>query len=72
MPIIGASGKSELMPAEAAQRSGYSTGHIRWLARHGRIRFRRIGQRVILVDASSLDAYVARMRRLGKKKHARR
>ena len=72
MPINGASLKTQLMPDEAAQRSGYSTGHIRWLARHGKIQFRRIGQRVILVDAASLDAYVARMRRLGKKKHARR
>ena len=72
MHIIGASVRAELMPEEAAERSGYSTGHIRWLARHGKVRFRRLGQRVILVDAGSLDAYVARMRRLGKKKHARR
>ena len=72
MHIMSASGKSELMPEEAAERCGYSTGHIRWLARHGRVQFRRLGQRVILVDAASLDAYVGRMRRLGKKKHARR
>ena len=62
--------KSELIPAEAAERSGYSPGHIRWLARTGKVASRRIGERVLLIDAASLDAYVFRMRRLGNRKHA--
>ena len=62
--------RPELIPAEAAQRSGYSPGHIRWLARTGKVTSRRIGERVLLIDAASLDAYALRMRRLGKRKHA--
>ena len=62
--------KIELIPAEAAERTGYSPGHIRWLARHGKIASRRIGERVLLIDATSLDAYAERMRRLGNRKHA--
>ena len=62
--------QSELVPAEAAERSGYSPGHIRWLARTGKVVSRRIGERVLLIDAASLDTYVFRMRRLGNRKHA--
>ena len=60
----------ELIPAEAAERTGYSTGHIRWLARTGKIDARRIGERVLLIDVRSLDEYVAKMRQLGNRKHA--
>ena len=62
--------KLELIPAEAAERAGYSTGHIRWLARTGKIASRRIGERVLLIDVASLDEYVAKMHRLGNHKHA--
>ena len=62
----------ELIPAEAAERTGYSPGHIRWLARTGKIACRRIGERVLLIDAASLDEYATRMHRLGNRKHAPR
>lgn len=64
--------KTELIPAEAAERTGYSPGHIRWLARTGKVASRRIGERVLLIDVASLDAYVTKMRQLGNRKHAPR
>ena len=65
-----ATDKRELTPDEAADLTGYSAGHIRWLARKERIDARRVGRRVLLIDAKSLLAYAARMRELGAAKHA--
>jgi len=59
----------ELTPDEAASVTGYSAGHIRWLARTGKVAARRIGARVWLVDAESLAGYVRRMRELGDQKY---
>ena len=50
---------------EAAGISGYSAGHIRWLARNGRIKSQRIGERVLLINRESLLAYTDEMDRLG-------
>lgn len=60
----------ELTVSEAAQRSGYSEGHIRRLARGGDIEARRVGRRVLVIDAQSLDNYTEKMRDLGTQKHA--
>ena len=62
--------KQELTPNEAAILTGYSAGHIRWLARQEKIEARRVGQRVLLIDKQSLLEYAAEMRDLGVAKHA--
>jgi excisionase family DNA binding protein len=62
--------KTELTPDDAAEITGYSAGHIRWLARHGKIKGRRVGVRVWLIDAESLTVYVEKMRELGNLKHS--
>jgi len=62
--------KRELTIAEAAARTGYSKRHIARLCTEGTVKGHRVGQRVYLVDAASLDAYTQRMRELGTEKHA--
>ena len=62
--------KAELTPDEAAEVTGYSVGHIRWLARHNKIEYRRVGQRVLLIDTKNLLEYAEKMRELGNAKHA--
>ena len=62
--------KTELTPKEASRITGYSIGHIRWLARNGKVSFRRIGERVLLIDAKSLALYTDKMRDMGTQKHA--
>lgn len=60
----------ELIPKQAAELTGYSVGHIRWLARNNKIKSRRIGERVLLIDAQSLEQYVIKVKELGTLKHA--
>ena len=60
----------ELTPSEAADLTGYSVGHVQWLARQGKVKARRIGARVLLIDAESLEAYKAEADRLGAQKYS--
>lgn len=60
----------EISVAQAARLTGYTEGHIRRLARRGTIEARRVGQRVLLIDRASLEAYTQEMRELGPQKHA--
>ena len=62
--------KKEITPSEAAELTGYSAGHIRWLARQGKVDSHRVGQRVLLINTQSLLAYAVRMRELGNSKHS--
>lgn len=55
---------------EASEISGYSRNHITWLVRKGKIKFERIGKRVLLIDVASLANYVERMHALGSDKYA--
>jgi excisionase family DNA binding protein len=61
---------TEATPTEAARLTGYSAGHIRWLARHKKIKYRRIGERVLLIDVQSLLEHAEKMRELGTAKHS--
>jgi excisionase family DNA binding protein len=56
--------------AEAAELTGYSERHIRRLASDGTVDARLVGKQLYLVDKASLLAYVEKMDRLGKSKHA--
>lgn len=62
--------ETELTPEDAAKVAGYSTGHVRWLARQDKIKYRRIGHRILLIDIQSLLEYAEEMRKLGTAKHA--
>jgi len=65
--------EKELTPEEAAQQTGYySTGHIRWLAREGKVKSRRVGRRLLLINIASLEEYVTEMKKLGTQKHTSR
>jgi excisionase family DNA binding protein len=55
----------QITVAEAADRTGYSEGHVRALCREGRIEARRIGKRVFLIEWESLRAYRQQMEQLG-------
>ena len=59
----------ELTVTQASEVSGYSEAHIRRLAGKGKIKARRVGKRVFLIDAESLKQYVDRMKALGTDKH---
>jgi excisionase family DNA binding protein len=65
-------GRNSLTVTEAAELTGYSEGHVRWLIRNGRIEAEQVGKRVYLIDRESLMEYAGRMEELGTKKHARR
>lgn len=60
----------EATPTEAARLTGYSVGHIRWLARHGKVKYRRIGERVLLIDVQSVLQHAEKMNELGTAKHS--
>ena len=66
---MNATNESEITTTEAAALTGYSKGHIRWLARKEKIEYRRVGLRVILIDKASLLAHVEKMKELGPQKH---
>ena len=61
----------EITVEQAAQETGYSAVHIRRLAASGKVKARRIGKRVLLIDVDSMAAYADEMRVLGSQKHAR-
>jgi excisionase family DNA binding protein len=58
----------EMTIGEAAERSGYSEGHLRRLVREGKIDGRRVGERMYLIDTQSLARYIDEMNRLGTRK----
>lgn len=47
----------EITIPEAAKRTGYSTNHLSRLVGEGKIQGRRIGKRLWLVSADSLQSY---------------
>lgn len=53
---------------EGAHLTGYSVGHVKYLARNGKVLARRVGL-VHVINRDSLLAYKHEMDRLGKKKH---
>jgi len=61
----------ELTVAQASEASGYSKRHIARLAESGAVGSRRIGERVLLIDADSLTRYAEDMKALGTSKHTR-
>jgi hypothetical protein len=63
-------GENLITVSKAAQISGYSEGHIRWLARTEKVDSERVGERVLLIDKAKLLAYTEEMKRLGTSKHA--
>ena len=60
----------KLTVAEAAELSGYTGRHITRLVKQGRVNGQRVGLRVYLVDRESLLAYVLKMQRAGRERHA--
>ena len=59
----------ELAITEAEELTGYSGRHIRRLVQQGRVKGRRPGGWLYLVDRESLLDYVSKMDRLGNEKH---
>lgn len=57
---------------EAAEVSGYSAGHIRWLVQNEKIAYRRVGKRFLLIDRKSLLDYTTEMDQLGTAKFNRK
>ena len=55
---------------EAAELTGYSEGHIRYLVREEKIKGNRVGERMYLIDRASVVKYANRMDALGDSKHA--
>jgi excisionase family DNA binding protein len=56
--------------AEAAELTGYSEGHVRYLIRNDKIEAERLGKLVYVIDRQSLMDYAGRMDALGNEKHA--
>ena len=57
----------EITVAEAVRLTGYSLAHVRWLAAQGKIRARKLGARMWLLDRVSLLAYRAANRGPGER-----
>jgi excisionase family DNA binding protein len=62
--------EDKLTVAEAAELTGYSAGHVRYLIRNDKVDAEKIGQRVYVVDRQSLVDYANKMEALGTEKHA--
>lgn len=60
---------SRLSVKGAARRSGFSRSHIRYLARHSRIKAKKFADRWIIYE-DSLEAYQRHSEGMGAKKHA--
>lgn len=56
--------------SEAAERTGLSESHIRWLLREKKVAGVK-SKHIWLVDLQSLQAYQAQIEQLGTKKHNR-
>ena len=53
--------ENEITVAEAARLTGYSLAHCRWLAAQGKIRARKLGPRMWLIDRESLLEHKGKM-----------
>ena len=53
--------EEEVTATEGARLTGYSVAHVRWLAAQGKVRARKLGRRMWLVDSGSLLEHKARM-----------
>jgi len=60
----------KLTVAEAAELSGYTKRHVTRLVKQERVDGQRVGLRVYLVDRESLLAYILKMQRKGRERHA--
>lgn len=58
-------GMEEITTEQAADHLGCTTDHVAWLVRHGRLPARRIGKRVLVVDADAVRTYAATRSRPG-------
>jgi excisionase family DNA binding protein len=62
--------EDKLTVTEAAELTGYSEGHIRYLVRNEKVEAERLGKLVYLIDRPSLVNYATKMETLGTEKHA--
>lgn len=55
---------------KCAKESGYSRGHVRYLARNNEVDSKEVGARMYVIDAESFMDYVERMAELGNSRYS--